>query len=67
MAATYDAFKVKGKSRNGEHYESEIKFTPGEARAVARRKGGEYEIISRIAKGNGNAGMWSGGETGNFA
>ena len=62
----FDAYKIKGHDRKGDYYESDVKDTPGQARAIARRKGGTYEIISRIAQHCGNRGMWSGGETGNF-
>lgn len=66
MAKVYDLHKVVGADKNGKYYESPTFETPGKARAYARRKGGNYEITSRIAKGFGNAGMWSGGETGKF-
>ena len=62
----FDAYKIKGTDRKGDYYESDVKDTLGQARAIARRKGGTYEIISRIAQHCGNRGMWSGGETGKF-
>lgn len=64
--SVYDAWIVKGTDRKGRFYESDPVETPGKARAIARRKGGEYELKSRIAPGHGNAGMWSGGECGKF-
>lgn len=63
----YDAWKATGTDRKGRYYISNPVSTPGQARAIARRKGGTYEILARIARGNGNAGMWSGGEVGRFA
>ena len=63
---TYDLHKVTGTDRKGREYESNVYNTPGEARAVARRKGGKYNMLSRIAEG-WNKGMWSGGECGKFA
>jgi hypothetical protein len=64
--SNYDAWRVTGNDRKGEYYESQFFDSPGKARAVARRKGGKYNMLSRIAQHCGNRGMWSGGECGEF-
>jgi hypothetical protein len=67
MTANFDKWKIKGTDRKGEFYVSVLFNSPGQARAVARRKGGTYEMLARIAQHCGNAGLWSGGECGKFA
>lgn len=59
-------YKVQGTDRKGNYYESRECATPGEARAIARRKGGTYEILTQF--NNAHLGSrWSGGECGSFA